>query len=145
MTNPAPISVERTFSANVADVWNAITDKSKLDKWYFKIADFELREGAIFNFYELGPERKYHHRCEILEIKPDELLKHTWSHPSHSDGISVLTWHIIPRGTATTVRVVHDGIENFQHAGSEFSRDNFEKGWNIILGVSLAKFLENHN
>lgn len=143
MTNPGPISIERTFSANVREVWDAITNKDKLDKWYFKIPDFELEEGATFNFYEFGPKKKYHHQCEILEIKPGELFRHTWTHPTHSEGQSTLTWHFIPRGTATTVRLVHEGAENFEEAGEEFSRANFEKGWNIVLGVSLAKFLEN--
>jgi len=142
MTKTVPVLVERTYSASLDAVWDALTDKTKIKAWYFEIPDFEPKEGAEFEFYEPGDAKRYRHHCKILDVKPKELLRYSWAHPSHSEGSSVVSWHLMPRGSATTVRLVHEGGENFSDAGDNFARAKYEKGWNTILSASLAHFLE---
>ncbi|WP_437921356.1 SRPBCC family protein [Sphingobacterium sp. LRF_L2] len=145
MIEPAPILVERTYSASPQSIWEALTEKDKLAIWYFEIPNFELQKGAEFDFYESKGGNNFHYRIKILEFKPRELLRYSWSHPSESKGSSIVTWYLTPRGNATAVRIVHEGIENFSDAGEFFGRARFEKGWDIILGSSLAHFLEDNN
>ncbi len=142
MIKPAPILVERTYSASPNRVWEALTDKDKLTLWYFEIPEFELKKGAEFNFYESKGANRYHYRIKILEFKPNELLQYIWSHPTESKGVSVVTWYLTRRGNATAVRVVHEGVESFADAGLLLDRAKYEKSWNNILGTSLANFLE---
>ncbi|MFD1768914.1 SRPBCC family protein [Sphingobacterium suaedae] len=144
MTESAAVLVERTYSASLDTVWDALTDKAKIKAWYFEIPEFELQEGAEFDFYEPGEAKRFQHHCKILAIKPKQLLRYSWSHPSHSQGASVVSWHLMPRGNATTVRLVHEGIETFADAGEDFTRAKYEKGWSTILGASLAHFLEDN-
>jgi len=145
MKELAPILVERTYAASPGQVWEALTDKEKLTLWYFEIPDFELEKGRKFDFYESKGVNRYHYQIEILDFKPNELLQYAWSHPTESQGKSVVTWYLIPRGNATAVRVIHEGIDSFSDAGTLLERAKYERGWNNIMGTSLANFLENNN
>lgn len=60
--NNNPIVVEAIIHAPVEKVWHALTDTDQMKAWYFDIPDFELKIGNVFNFYEPGENRKYHHR-----------------------------------------------------------------------------------
>jgi len=141
----APILVERTYAASPSQVWEALTDKDKLMLWYFEIPDFELKEGAQFDFYESKGVNRYHYRIKIIEFKVNELLQYAWSHPAESEGTSIVTWYLTPRGNATAVRVTHEGTENFSDAGALLGRIKYERGWDNIMGTSLANFLDDNN
>ena len=91
MIQPQTFLKEEVCHAPVEKVWQAITDKDAMKAWYFDIPDFELKEGATFNFYEPGEAKQYHHHC-TKEIVLLQKLQHTWTHPSHSKGITLLTW-----------------------------------------------------
>lgn len=144
MIQPAPILVERTYATSPYRVWEALTEKEKLNLWYFDIPGFELKKDAEFNFYESKGGNTYHYCIKILDFKPQEFLQYVWSHPSESKGSSIVSWYLIPRGSATAVRIVHEGIENFEDAGALLERTKYEKSWNNILGTSLANFLEDN-
>ncbi|GAB6122222.1 SRPBCC family protein [Dysgonomonas termitidis] len=136
-----PIIVEKIYSAPVSKIWKAITDKEQMEEWYFTIEDFELREGAEFNFSVPFEDIIYHHRCVIKEIVPLKRLIHTWTHPTQSRGESVVTWDLQPQDGGTKVTLTHTGVENFADAGADFSRENYVAGWEEILGTSLRNFL----
>lgn len=137
-----PIIVEGHFHASPEKVWLALTDKDQMKQWYFDIPDFELKENTTFNFYEPGIAKKYHHRCTIKQIIPIRKLQHTWTHPGHSNGESLLTWELIEVGKDTHLTLTHSGIEQFADAGVDFARENYEVGWKEIVGKSLKEFLE---
>lgn len=67
-----PIIIEQKVNASAEKVWKALTDINEMKIWYFDIPDFIPEEGAVFNFYEPGDEKKYHHQAEILEIIPEK-------------------------------------------------------------------------
>lgn len=137
-----PIIVQYKISAPIEKVWKALTDKHDMKSWYFEIEDFEPNVGKIFNFYEPGGENKYHHQGEILEIIPNQILKHTWSYPDFSDLKTKVTWELQSEDNGTLVKLIHEDIENFKDLGEGFSRENFTNGWNSILGQSLKGYLE---
>ncbi|ROI06792.1 SRPBCC domain-containing protein [Chryseobacterium sp. G0240] len=138
-----PIIVQYKINALAAKVWKALTDKNEMKSWYFDIHDFEPEAGNEFNFYEPGGERKYHHQCQILEIIPGHLLKHSWSYPDFSSLKTIVTWELSPaENGSTTVKLTHEGIENFKDLGSGFSKESFTEGWNTIIGQSLKEYLE---
>lgn len=113
-----------------------------MKSWYFDIQDFVLETGKEFNFYEPGGADKYHHHGEILEIIPNQKLKHTWSYPDFSTLKTIVTWELQPENEHTVVKLTHEDIENFKDLGEGFSRENFTEGWNTILGQSLKEYLE---
>lgn len=136
------IKISETFNANPSEVWEAITNKEAMKQWYFDIPDFELIVGRTFNFYEPGDKKEYHHQCTILKITPKQKLKHTWTHPSHSKGKSLLTWEIEEVENGTKVTLTHEGIENLADAGSAFEEENYLAGWNEIVKELLKDYLE---
>ncbi|MDR6546423.1 MULTISPECIES: SRPBCC family protein [Chryseobacterium] len=138
-----PIVVQYKINAPAEKVWRALTDQDEMKSWYFNISDFEPEAGKVFNFYEPGEARKYHHQCEILEIIPSQILKYTWAYPDFSPLKTVVTWELFSEQNGTVVTLVHDGIDNFKDLGEGFSRESFTEGWNVIIGESLKGFLEN--
>ncbi|PWN58516.1 SRPBCC family protein [Chryseobacterium viscerum] len=138
-----PITVQYKINAPAEKVWKALTDKNEMKSWYFDIQDFDLEIGKQFNFYEPGGENKYHHQGEILEIIPNQKLKHTWSYPDSSPLKTVVTWELQSEDGQTVITLTHEGIENFKDLGDGFSRENFTQGWKAIVGQSLKIYLEN--
>ncbi|MGU3377569.1 SRPBCC family protein [Chryseobacterium sp. M5A1_1a] len=138
-----PITVQYKINAPIEKVWKALIDQNEMKSWYFDIQDFELEVGKIFNFYEPGGENKYHHQCEILEIIPNQKLKHTWTYPDFSELKTIVTWDLRSEENGTLVKLTHEEIENFRDLGDGFSRTSFIGGWNAIIGQSLKGYLEN--
>lgn len=136
-----PVYVERTFNSPVEDIWNAITNSKVMREWYFDIPEFELEQGQKFSFYDLGGERSFFHECQVLDVVPYKLFKHTWYYPYHSDAESIVTWSLMPRGSATILKLEHCGVDNFRSLGKNFSRESCEQGWTEILSKSLYNFL----
>ena len=131
-----------TINAPIEMVWEALTDKQRMVKWYFTIPDFVLEEGAQFSFYEPGGENKYLHTCVITEVTPLQRFQHTWTHPTFSQGRSLVTWDLVPKENKTEVTLTHEGIENFADGGPDFTTENYEAGWEEIVERSLKNFVE---
>ncbi len=138
----SPIVIEKIYAAPVEKVWKAITDKEQMKEWYFDIDDFVLEVGQVFNFDVQEGDKLYHHHFSILEIIPEKKLQHTWTHPEHSRGRSVLTWILESVKDNTKLTLIHEGTENFADAGDGFKKENYIAGWNEILGTYLKDFLE---
>ncbi len=136
-----PIIITETFDFSPEMVWEAITDKDKMKEWYFEIPDFDLKVGMTFHFYEPGGANKYLHRCIVKEIIPGKKLRHTWEHPNHSSGTSVITWEIEELNNGSKLILTHEGVENFSDGGDEFKRENYEVGWGELIKDSLKNFL----
>jgi uncharacterized protein YndB with AHSA1/START domain len=137
-----PIIVEYKVNAPIEQVWKALTDKNEMKLWYFDISDFELEVGKIFNFYEPGDEKQFHHQAEILEIIPNQKLKHSWTYPEFSNEKTTVSWELQSEGEQTLVKLTHDDIDNFKDLGENFSREAFTEGWNGIIGQSLKQYIE---
>lgn len=137
-----PIIIKKKINAPIEKVWRALTDKNEMQSWYFDIPNFEAEVGKQFDFYEPGEEKKYHHRIEILEIIPNEKLKHTWFYPEFSKEKTFVTWELNSDGEGTLVTLTHEDLNHFKDLGEGFSTESFTQGWNEIIGQSLKLYLE---
>ena len=137
-----PITEIVVCHVEVDKIWQALTDVEQMKEWYFTMNDFELAEGKQFYFYEPGENRKYKHVCTILEIKPNEEFRHTWSYPELTKGESTVSWYLKQEGEHTTVTLTHEHLETFADGGKDFDRENFVEGWNDILQNSLKTYVE---
>lgn len=136
-----PIIISQLFDSSIAEVWNALSNKDALKTWYFPVQNYRFEVGKTFSFYESDHSQNYLHQCEFMRIEPQKIIEHTWTYPDHSKGKSVLKWELFPEDTKTKVLITHSGVENFADAGPEFSRSNFEMGWNAILKTKLRNYL----
>ena len=120
------VKISVKVNAPLDKVWNAITNKEQMKNWYFDVPDFEPKIGNNFSFYGGDENEEYHHFCEIVDLIPNEKLKHSWTYPE------------ISKETLT-----HKGLEAFEHLGENFKIHSFRKGWEDIVGKSLKEFVEN--
>lgn len=134
-----PLVIEQEFNATTEQVWNAITDKELMKKWYFDIPNFKPELGAKFNFEGGTEEDRYIHLCEILELVPNEKIKYSWEYEGHL-GTSFVSFELTPIGEKTILKLTHEGIETF--VLPDFKYENFVGGWNYLILESLKKFLE---
>ncbi len=140
-TKTKPVIVERTFHVSADQVWQAITDNRKMKQWYFDMPAFKPEPGFEFQFYGSKDDKKYLHLCKVIELIPVRKLKHSWAYKDYP-GNSQVSFELFPEGKQTKLRLTHEGLETFPRHNSDFSVENFTKGWNAILGISLKSFLE---
>lgn len=136
-----PLVLERTFNVSVEKVWQAITQKEQMKHWYFDIDEFKAEEGFEFTF-EGGPEdRKYLHRCRVVEVVEGKKLRHSWSYDGF-EGVSYVTWELFDEGNKTRLKLTHEDLETFPANNSDFAKENFVIGWTMIIGTLLKNYLE---
>jgi uncharacterized protein YndB with AHSA1/START domain len=140
--NKQTYTIERIFNANRKEVWRAITEKELMKQWYFDLLEFKPEVGFIFEFTG-GSDGgvQYLHRCEIIEVIPEQKITHTWCYVGY-EGISYLTFELFDEGENTKLKLTHSGIETFPADVKDFAFHNFEAGWNHIINISLKDFLE---
>ena len=136
-----PIIVKQTYKAPVYKVWEALTVKEQMKKWYFDLAEFKPELGFKFSFTGGTEEKSYLHLCRITELEFERKLTHTWVYEGF-EGVSFVSWELFAVGDKTRVKLTHAGLETFPKANKDFARENFVEGWNHIVGVSLKEFVE---
>lgn len=135
-----PFVIERVINAPIARVWNAITDKEKMKQWYFDIPAFNSSVGSEFSFIGTDPEgTQWVHLCKVTESIPNKKFCHTWRYEGH-EGESKVCWELFEEEDKTRVKLTHSGLETFPPLKA-FAKENFEAGWNYIVGTSLPEFL----
>lgn len=134
------VIVERTLNAPVEKVWKALTDVDQMREWYFDLKDFQAEPGFEFEFVVEHEGRKYHHLCRIIEAIPQKKIAYTWRYKGEP-GESLVTIELSPDGEKSRLKLTHTGLDTFPKTPA-FARENFEKGWNTIIGTDLKKFVE---
>jgi len=138
-----PIIVERSYNAPIALVWNAITSKEEMSKWYFDLADFKPEVGFEFQFSGGTPEKQYLHRCKITEVNAGRKITYSWRYDGY-EGKSFVTFELFADGGKTRIKLTHVGIESFPKDDPNFARKSFTEGWTSIIGTSLKDFVESN-
>lgn len=138
----SPIVTERVLNAPVEKVWNAISSKEEMDKWYFKIAAFKPEVGFRFQFDGEGHKgEKYVHHCEIKEVVPMRKLSYSWRY-ENMPGDSLVTFELEPEGNnKTRIKLTHTGVESFATDNPDFAKESFVQGWTEIIGKMLPDYL----
>src|SRR6187200_1371668 len=136
------IIVERTYNAPIEKVWNAITDKDEMKKWYFDLAEFKPEPGFEFQFYGEGKQgEKFLHLCKVIEVIPKKKITYSWRYDGY-EGNSFVTFELFPEGDKTRLKLTHRALETFPATNPAFAKENFAKGWNSLIGSMLKDFLE---
>ncbi|MES2330442.1 MAG: SRPBCC domain-containing protein [Bacteroidota bacterium] len=137
-----PIVMERVFNAPVQKVWEAISNKDEMKKWYFDLAEFKAEPGFEFSFLAGEEGKEYLHLCRITEAIPGKKLSYTWRYDGY-EGDSEVSFELFPEGDKTRLRLTHKGLETFPaQKNPDLKKENFVMGWTQILHTSLKNFLE---
>lgn len=137
-----PVIVEQIFNKPASKVWNAITDKDEMRHWYFDLKEFNPENGFEFSFLA-GPDEdnQYLHICKIKEVIPERRISYSWRYDGY-EGMSVVTFELIPEGEKTRLKLSHTELETFPESNPDFAKENFIAGWKEIIGTNLWKYLE---
>ena len=136
-----PIVIERMFNAPVNKVWEAISNKDEMKKWYFDLAAFKPEVGFEFNFTAGGNGKEYVHLCKVTEAVVNKKLSYDWRYEGHP-GNSNVTFELFPEGDKTRFKLIHEGLDSFRDNGPDFTIESFTAGWDYIINTSLKGFVE---
>lgn len=137
-----PFVIERTFNTSIEKIWNAITDKNEMKKWYFDLAEFKTEVGFEFQFYGGTKEKQWLHLCKITEVIEKQKLTYSWKYDGYA-GISFVTFELFAEENKTRLKLTHAGLESFPtDQVPEFKKENFVMGWTDLIGRSLKEYLE---
>lgn len=136
-----PIVVEQTFNTGIEKVWQALTDKDEMRKWYFDLSEFKPEAGFEFQFAGQGHKgEKYIHLCKITQVIPQKKLQYSWKYENY-DGNSLVTFELFEEGERTRLRLTHEGLETFPQS-PDFARESFNAGWTELITKSLPEYLK---
>ncbi|TBX70156.1 SRPBCC domain-containing protein [Flavobacterium silvisoli] len=138
------LTLKKVYKAPVALLWKVITERKHLQQWYFDFdEDWKMEIGSTFE-WSAGDNKgkQWLHRGKMLEIIENQKLVHSWEYVGYT-GTSVVTWelHSIDEHT-TELLFSHVFTVPFDVTQPELATENFEKGWNHILNISLVEYLE---
>ena len=142
MKKSEPVVKEIMLTASVSKVWEAITDKNEMKQWYFDLKEFKPEVGFEFQFWGGDEKKKWLHLCKVTEVVKEKKLTYSWKYDGY-EGISYVTFELVPEGKRTKLKLTHTGLERFpSNKVPELKRENFVEGWNQIIGTSIKEFVE---
>jgi len=137
-----PFVIERTYNAPIEKVWNALTDKDQMKKWYFDLAEFKPVVGFEFQFYGQGHKgEQYLHLCKVTQVIPGKKISYTWSYDKY-EGVSEVSFEFFAEGDKTRLKLTHEGLETFPSNNPDFAKQSFSDGWTMLIGTLLKDFVE---
>ena len=137
-----PFVIERTYNAPIEKVWNALTDKDQMKKWYFDLAEFKPVVGFEFQFYGQGHKgEQYLHLCKVTQVIPGKKISYTWSYDKY-EGVSEVSFELFAEGDKTRLKLTHEGLETFPSNNPDFAKQSFSDGWTMLIGTLLKDFIE---
>ncbi|MEZ4686641.1 MAG: SRPBCC domain-containing protein [Bacteroidia bacterium] len=140
--NEPPIIVEQGFGQAAAELWEAITDHSRMTRWYFEhIPAFEPVPGFETSFEVKSGDRIFTHCWKVTEVVPGQRISYTWRYEEYP-GDAIVSFEIFETDTGSLLRLTLRVLEDFQETIPEFTRDSCLAGWNYFLGERLKEFLE---
>jgi uncharacterized protein YndB with AHSA1/START domain len=136
------IVMERIYEAPIEEVWEAITNKDQMKHWYFAVSDFKAEVGFEFQFSAESKGKTYLHKCTVVEANPITKVAYTWRYEGYV-GQSLVTFELFSEDKdKTRLKLTHSDLDTFSKDYPEFSQENFNEGWESILGQSLRNFVE---
>ena len=122
------VHFERTYDTDGEDLWAAISDPSRLQRWFARV-EGDLRPGGSLQivFDEDDPGQRTQGRIQVCS--PPRRLELTWEFQGEGD--SMLTVELRPEGTATRLVLDHRRLPGQAAAG-------YSAGWHLHLDALEA-------
>lgn len=125
-------TIEKTvfFAASRETVWDFLTRKDKLAKW-FHPADQDLREGENYALLELKPDGSSEPLCwgNVLEMVKPERLVYTFTVRPLQGAMTTVTWTLEAVAGGTRLSLRHEGVGAVAGEASLGLLMALDKGW----------------
>ena len=137
-----PIIVEQSFDASKETVWNAITERGQMIRWFFdNIPEFKAESGFQTQFNVNTGQRDFNHLWKITEAVPGEKIVYDWRYEEYP-GAGTVTFELFEEGSSSRLRVTAEGIESFPQDIPEFTRESGQSGWEYFIQGNLKRYLQ---
>jgi uncharacterized protein YndB with AHSA1/START domain len=141
-TTEQPVVVSKIFDKSIEDVWNAITVKEEMLKWFFdNIPEFKAEVGFTTQFNVKAPSRDFMHLWEVTEVMPQKRLVTNWKYEG-MDGDSLVYMELKEMGAQTKFTLTTKVLEDFDDTIPEFQRESCVAGWNYFINERLTEYLK---
>ena len=128
--NEEPIRVERLLSAPVEDVFDAMTDPTRMADWFSPIGRAEVEAvpvvGGRLHVVMVDGDVRLEHDGEFLDVQRPTRLAFTWRSRFTGDRATVVTVELSDEDGKTRLVLEHEGLP-------PDARESHEGGWAGIL------------
>lgn len=134
------VEITEKFNAPVAELWDALTDKESVKKYFFGTeVNTDWKAGSPITFTGNWEGKTYVDRGKVLEVDKGKLIKYT--HLSSFSGLpdlpenySTVTYLLKADNGGTVLTVIQEGFKD------EKAHNDSKEGWKIVLD-NLKKLL----
>jgi uncharacterized protein YndB with AHSA1/START domain len=130
-TDLSVIHVDQFLTHPPSRVWQALVDPELLGAWLMP-TDFAPVVGHRFTFRTSPIEATGFSgliACEVLDVRPEELLRYSWTDPAQPDGFdSTVTWSLHAEGRGTRLFLEHRGFDP-DDPTQQLARKIMDGGW----------------
>jgi uncharacterized protein YndB with AHSA1/START domain len=135
-TNLSGRSLEKELfiKATPERVFQALTEKEALERWFVKKAEVDLRPGGAIRL-EWAPDAV--EIGKILVLEPPHRLSYTWEALEPSP--TTITFELTAENDGTRLRLIHTGIGEGEDWDTYYTSVN--SGWSVHL-KNLTAWLE---
>jgi uncharacterized protein YndB with AHSA1/START domain len=127
------VTLRRTYSADITDVWDALTTAERINRWFLPVSG-DLRLGGHYQFDGNAGG-------EVLECEPPQLLRVSWVMGEQTpDSFSEVEVRLTPVDGGTLFELVHTATVPPQ-MWDQFGPGAVGVGWDGGL-LGLAQHLE---
>jgi uncharacterized protein YndB with AHSA1/START domain len=134
--NGRSIEKEIVINTSTERVFQALTEKGELERWFARKVEVDLRPGGAISL-EWDRAAGVFERGTILVLEPTHRLSHTWEAMSQSP--TTVTFTVTAAREGTRLRLVHSGIGEGPDWDNYYTALN--SGWNKHL-KNLTDWLE---
>ena len=135
-----PLTKDFNYNVPIEEVWQALTDKDKMKKWYFpQLQKFEPIVGFKFQFDDDGAG--YQKEWIVTKVAEGKTLAHSWAYIGYP-GSSEVIFDLFSEENKTRLKITQTDLDSFTNH-PHFKRERFEWGWDNLLGQNLKHLLEN--
>ena len=132
-TNRSDRSIEKELfiKARPQRVFQALTEKAELERWFVQKSELDLRPGGAISFY-WGPG--VYNVGKILDLDPPYRLSYTWEAMEPSP--VTITFKLNAESDGTRLHLINSGIGEGKDWDHYYNLRN--NGWNIHLEHLVA-------
>lgn len=123
------ITKELFINATPDRVFNALTEKEELEKWFVKIAEVELKPGGTIKTNWTADMGEH---GTVKEVNPPHVFSFTWE-GMFSPSPTTITFTLEPKDNGTLLTLTHSGIGEGKGWEAYAGMDNEGKGWEAHL------------
>ncbi len=136
-----PIIKEVIINASASKIWEAISEKEKLSKWFMSSDDYKPELNSVFHMTGKGKDCYHIHTCRILEIIPEKKFSYIWE-VEGIHGETLATFDLEEKNGMTKLTLTHSGWDKVTVENPVLSKEEHNKGWEHLLLKSLKELLE---